>query len=221
MSSTKSKRRLTMKQRETEERVAEKKGSGEFFSTDQRTWTALCLLGNVRMAISYLVIAQGTLKGGRFSSWSAKSIEAFVGIHHERAKQYIRTLIDHGFLELDTSQHSTKRRPRYIVRSYAEVCAQTSRTAPSTADLRRAACPAAGCRCRTVWVCNQRAKVKASTLTRLQTLGLVRFEETNSRAIVAYPSPPKVPEAIAPWTTLTTFSRKRLRSTSTASCRKL
>jgi hypothetical protein len=96
-------------------------GRGEFFHIDRRIWEALCAHNDVRLAICYLVIAQGTLKGGRYSSWSARSIENFTGIHHKHAKARIEQLIALKFLALDCSEYSTKRKPRYIVQPYSEL----------------------------------------------------------------------------------------------------
>jgi hypothetical protein len=98
-----------------------KKGLGDFFTIDRRTWSALCDCEDVKLAVTYLAIAQGTLKGGRISSWSAKSIETHLGLHSTRAKKVIGELIDLGFLQRDASAHSRASRPRYVVPSFPEV----------------------------------------------------------------------------------------------------
>ncbi len=98
-----------------------KTGRGQFFHIDRRTWTILCELADVKLAVTYLAIAQGTLKGGRISSWSAKSIETHLGLHSTRAKTTIGELIDFGFLQRDATAHSTPRRPRYVVPPFHEV----------------------------------------------------------------------------------------------------
>jgi hypothetical protein len=54
---------------------------GNFFHIDRRTWAALCDIGDVKLAVSYLVIVQGTGRGGKLSKWSAKSIESHTGLH--------------------------------------------------------------------------------------------------------------------------------------------
>src|SRR5689334_5970892 len=102
-----------------------KKGRGDFFTVDRRTWAALCDFGDVKQAVTYLAIAQGTLKGGRISSWSAKSIETHLGLHSTRAKNIIANLIELGFLCRDQAPHSTHNRPRYIVPPFHEVFAST------------------------------------------------------------------------------------------------
>jgi len=92
---------------------------GDFFHIDRRTWAVLCDLDDVKMAVAYLVIAQGTWKGGRFSAWSAKSIEKHTGLHSIRAKEAIGRLVANGFLRL--TQESTRRSPRYEVLAFHEV----------------------------------------------------------------------------------------------------
>ncbi len=64
---------------------------GNFFHIDRRTWAALCDIGDVKLAVSYLVIVQGTGRGGKQSKWSAKSIESHTGLHSTRAKEKIRS----------------------------------------------------------------------------------------------------------------------------------
>lgn len=104
---------------------AARKGRGEFFSVDRRTWALLCDFGDVKQAVTYLAIAQGTLKGGRLSNWSAKSIETHLGLHSTRAKKVIGEVIDLGFLKRDVTAHSTSRRPRYVVLPFHEVFEET------------------------------------------------------------------------------------------------
>jgi hypothetical protein len=96
---------------------------GNCFSLDHRTTNAICKLdcafGGVSLAVAYVTIAQGTWKGGRFSKWSAASIEKHTGLSFHRAQAAIRQLIEWGFLRL--ADDSTQRKPRYEVLPYCEV----------------------------------------------------------------------------------------------------
>src|SRR5215469_4730690 len=91
---------------------------GNFFQIDPRTWGVICNTQSIAAAASYLVIAQGTVGTSRKSSWSAKSIEMYTGLHRSRAKKRIEDLLNAGFLKLD--EKSTKSRPRYEVVSFHE-----------------------------------------------------------------------------------------------------
>ena len=101
----------------SEEKKAGQKGN--FFHIDRRTWAALCDTDDVKLAVAYLAIAQGTWKGGRLSAWSAKSVETHTGMHSTRAKAKIETLIKKGFLRL--TPESTRRSPRYEVLPFHEI----------------------------------------------------------------------------------------------------
>lgn len=72
--------------------------AGEFFAVDRRSWADVCDLGSVNAAVAYLVLARGTLKDQRTSSWSVHSIEGRTGVARPRAIAAVASLIEAGLL---------------------------------------------------------------------------------------------------------------------------
>ena len=99
--------------------VSATRQSGEFFAVDSRIWAQLCGSGTTNEAVSYLVLAQGSGRDNRTTSWSATSLKTYAGISWERAKLAINSLISHGFVRL--TEASTITRPRYELISWAEL----------------------------------------------------------------------------------------------------
>lgn len=95
------------------------KGSG-FFAIDRRTWAEACNLG-MNAAVAYLVLAQGTSRNNRSTSWSVTSLRHHVGISWERGKPAIEQLIKAGII-CHAPSHS-KSKPRYDLPSWAEIIA--------------------------------------------------------------------------------------------------
>jgi hypothetical protein len=95
------------------------KGSG-FFAIDRRTWAEVCGLG-INPAVAYLVLAQGTSRNNRLTSWSVTSLRHYVGISWERGKPAIEQLIKAGII-CHAPSHS-KNKPRYDLLSWAEIFA--------------------------------------------------------------------------------------------------
>ena len=95
------------------------KGSG-FFAIDRRTWAEVCGLG-INPAVAYLVLAQGTSRNNRLTSWSVTSLRHYVGISWERGKPAIEQLIKAGII-CHAPSHS-KNKPRYDLPSWAEIFA--------------------------------------------------------------------------------------------------
>lgn len=90
-------------------------GRGEFFAIDRRQWARVCQLG-MNEAVAYLVLACGTGRDNRITSWSSQSLHQYTGIAWTRGKAAIENLIEQGFL----SHHEahTRERPRYEFASF-------------------------------------------------------------------------------------------------------
>jgi hypothetical protein len=72
------------------------KGHG-FFAVDRRTWARVCGLG-LNAAVAYLVLARGTGKANRETTWSVQAIEKYTGIARSRAHAAIQDLLDAGLI---------------------------------------------------------------------------------------------------------------------------
>ncbi len=83
---------------------------GSFFAIDRGTWSALCDR-DMNLAAAYLVLACGTGRDNRTTSWSANSLHEHCGITWERAKTAIDDLIHDGFVSRAAGHSSS--RPRY------------------------------------------------------------------------------------------------------------
>lgn len=83
-------------------------GRGHFFAVDMQAWREVCSLG-LNCAVAYLVLARGTGRDNRTSSWSTNAVEQHTGIGRGRAKTAIEDLIFFGLVAVEGSPT----RPRY------------------------------------------------------------------------------------------------------------
>jgi hypothetical protein len=83
---------------------------GSFFAIDRRIWSKLCDSG-INAAVAYLVMACGTGRDNRITSWSAQALHKYCGITWERGKAVIDGLIHDGFVRR-AADHSPAK-PRY------------------------------------------------------------------------------------------------------------
>lgn len=65
---------------------------GNFFAIDQRCWDYICNNLGINEAISYLILARGSLKNQKSSLWSVNAIEKYTSISRMRAKKAIENL---------------------------------------------------------------------------------------------------------------------------------
>lgn len=85
-------------------------GRGDFFAIDHRAWQRACDLG-LNTAVTYLLLARGTLKDNRTTRWSVNATEGRTGISRPKAKVALETLIASGLVEnLNSSPTRPKRR---------------------------------------------------------------------------------------------------------------
>jgi hypothetical protein len=89
---------------------------GSFFAIDRRIWSKLCDSG-MNAAVAYLVMACGTGRDNRVTSWSAQALHRYSGIAWERGKAVIDGLIHDGFV-LCAADHSPAK-PCYELRPYS------------------------------------------------------------------------------------------------------
>nr|WP_314467971.1 hypothetical protein [uncultured Novosphingobium sp.] len=90
------------------ERGKEAIGSPGFFAIDHRAFRKVCDIG-LNEAVSYLIMARGTLKDNRTTSWSVNSIEERTNISRNRAKVAVENLLAQRFAE---HQGGSAKRPR-------------------------------------------------------------------------------------------------------------
>ncbi|ACB96740.1 hypothetical protein [Beijerinckia indica] len=83
---------------------------GGFFAIDKQSWAKVCALG-INPAVSYLVMARGTLRDQRTTSWSTHAIEERTNIARHRAKAAIQALIDASLVRQDKGGS----KPRYFL----------------------------------------------------------------------------------------------------------
>ncbi len=88
---------------------------GEFFAVEGQTWGKVCDLG-LGSAVAYLVLARGSERDHRTSSWSVNAIERYTGVARGRARAALSTLQGAGLLVVD--QGGT--RPRYRLQTAHE-----------------------------------------------------------------------------------------------------
>lgn len=91
---------------------------GGFFAIDRRTWSTICDQCSIGEMAAYLVMAQGTGACNRETAWSTKSLKTYAGIAVNRGTEAIDGLTQKGFVT--RAEASTRMRPRYEIRSYAE-----------------------------------------------------------------------------------------------------
>jgi hypothetical protein len=71
---------------------------GNFFAVDRRAWAAVCGLGSMNAAVTYLVLARGTLSDMRTTAWSVKAIETHTGVPRHLAQAAIKRLVAEGLV---------------------------------------------------------------------------------------------------------------------------
>lgn len=84
---------------------------GCFFMLDLNTFREVCQLGSINCAAAYMILARGTGKTHRHTSWSAEAIQNRTSLNWKRAKAAIQKLLEAGYLE----QIGSRNRPRYIL----------------------------------------------------------------------------------------------------------
>jgi len=89
---------------------------GNFFAVDRRTWRYACLRG-INPAVVYLVLARGSDRHQRSTSWSVNAVEKYTKISRDRAAKAITDLERVGLLVV--LQRGTK--PRYQISPAYEV----------------------------------------------------------------------------------------------------
>src|SRR5690349_14602391 len=87
-----------------------------FFAVDRRTWARVCSLG-MNPAVAYLVLARGTGRDNRTSTWSVHAIEAYTGISRGRAQAAVSSLEKSGLINV--LREGT--RPQYYIRPAHQV----------------------------------------------------------------------------------------------------
>lgn len=83
---------------------------GKFFAIGQPQWDAVCKL-NINAATALLVLASGTGRDNRTTSWSAKAVETRAGIGWRRANDAIALLVASKIVTLAKKGN----RPRYKI----------------------------------------------------------------------------------------------------------
>ena len=86
-------------------------GKGNFFAVDRRAWAAVCGLGSINAAVSYLVLARGTLGDMRTTAWSVKAVETYTGVPRHLAQSAIKRLLEAGLIR----QTRTGTKPLYYL----------------------------------------------------------------------------------------------------------
>ena len=90
---------------------------GCFFAVDQRIWEKLPEIG-MNEAVAYLVLAQGTGRNHKATSWSVNALKTYAGISWERGKAAIENLIGRGFIRC--AETHTAAKPRYEIATFDE-----------------------------------------------------------------------------------------------------
>jgi hypothetical protein len=90
---------------------------GGFFAIDRRTWALVCGPDGLNEAVAYLVLACGTGRDNRTSTWSVQAIEGRTGISRSRAATAIKNLQDQEFIR--KTRGGT--RPRYELAAFGEL----------------------------------------------------------------------------------------------------
>jgi len=93
-----------------------KRGRGEFFAIDARTWARACDLG-MNPAVAYLVLACFSARDNAHTNASVNAIEKHTGIARSRAREALLQLIDAGFVR----QTHSGTKPRYELAAFAEL----------------------------------------------------------------------------------------------------
>lgn len=101
-----------------ERRASNSTSIGNFFAVDRRCWAKACEAG-LNDAVVYLVLARGTDRSQRNTSWSVNAVEKHTGISRGRAKTTIERQQTSGLVR-KTHKGS---HPRYEIQSWTEVLA--------------------------------------------------------------------------------------------------
>ena len=96
--------------------TTKKRGRGEFFSIDARTWARVCALG-MNPAVAYLVLACFSGRDNTHTPASVNAIEKHTGIARNRAREALQQLITAGLVR--QTHGGTK--PRYELAAFAEL----------------------------------------------------------------------------------------------------
>lgn len=94
---------------------------GEFFAVDRRVWADVVRLG-MNAAVAYLVLARGTGRDNRSTSWSIQAIERYTGISRSRAGAAVRLLCESRFIQ----SVGLTSRPQYRLVEYEALLTQVA-----------------------------------------------------------------------------------------------
>ena len=89
---------------------------GDFFAVDRRAWAKVSQL-DINAMVAYLVLARGSGRDQRTTSWSVNAIEKYTGIGPIRGRQAIERLQQSGLVRVTR----TGKRPRYWIMPAHEV----------------------------------------------------------------------------------------------------
>jgi hypothetical protein len=92
-------------------------GADGFFAIDARIWKSVCGWGQNESA-AYLVLACGTARDNKRTSWSIQAVKKYAGLGWVRAKLTLERLIDDGFIR--PSESHTEQHPRYELSTFPE-----------------------------------------------------------------------------------------------------
>jgi len=84
-----------------------KSSRGNFFAIDKTQWAGVCEL-SINAALLYLLLARGSEKSNRFTSWSANSLEKYTGVTRRRAKEARIRLLGSQYVNVICSGKSPK-----------------------------------------------------------------------------------------------------------------
>lgn len=90
--------------------------AGAFFAVDRRSWADVCDLGSINAAVAYLVLARGTLKDHRTTSWSTNAIEGYTRMPRHLAKEAVARLVASRYVD----QQKGGSKPRYYLTPWPE-----------------------------------------------------------------------------------------------------
>ena len=82
----------------SDSRSSQKTGMAGFFNVDRRTWSAICDLNDINVAIAYLVLGSGTGRQNNVTRWSAKSLKTWTDMPWRNAKEAISKLMQQDFV---------------------------------------------------------------------------------------------------------------------------
>jgi hypothetical protein len=87
-----------------------------FFTVDRRTWSAICDLDDINVAIAYLVLGNGTGRQNSVTRWSAQAMKNWIDMPWRDGKAAILKLIEEGFVLREPDGSRT--RPIYRLPSW-------------------------------------------------------------------------------------------------------